>query len=357
MDARSREMAQWLLLLLAPHLLAGQPVEVSPMGVIYSQQRFHDSIADSRWSAGAMDYIDGVSSSVLQHPYTIVFDYADSSFFIASFTLNHIVQMRMSSSKRAQYKIFCSGSELDGPVGMVVDFGVLFVASFTNDHVLRINATDGTLLGRIGNEMTLDCPEGVALGPTDGRLYVASFLLPHLSVFDPQTSAFLGKFGALPRAATSQPSVPVPKSPVMNGAEDLTFDLFGDIHVTAYYSNAIFKFNGTTGERVMEYGRGVVRGPVGIACDPWTGDVLVASYKSNQVLRFSPEGQFVGVAAGSAERQRLGGRAAIASPTGLAFAGDGTMWVASYTSGTVTRFNSSGMAGRASARTWWRVTD
>ena len=35
----------------------------------------------------------------------------------------------------------------------------------------------------------------VAFSP-DGRLFVASFLLPHMSVFNPTTGAFLGRFGS-----------------------------------------------------------------------------------------------------------------------------------------------------------------
>ena len=48
----------------------------------------------------------------------------------------------------------------------------------------------------------------------------------------------------------------------LTGAEDLTFDWAGDLHVTAYYDNAVNKYNGTSGEFLMSYGKGVVRGPV-----------------------------------------------------------------------------------------------
>ena len=53
------------------------------------------------------------------------------------------------------------------------DDGVLYVSSFTNDHVLRVGAQNGSLLGKFGNEDELDCPEGLALGEAmvrgDGR--------------------------------------------------------------------------------------------------------------------------------------------------------------------------------------------
>ena len=84
-----------------------------------------------------MDYVDGASSAVLRNPYTLAFDPYDESLFVASFTLNHIVRLRLREKRKAQYKVFVSGQDVDSPVGMVLDDGVLYVSSFTNDHVLR----------------------------------------------------------------------------------------------------------------------------------------------------------------------------------------------------------------------------
>lgn len=360
-----------MLICLATPLLLAQVV-VDPSGIVSpvmfdAENRFHEEVSRSRWSADPMEYVDGASSAVLRHPYTIAHA-PDGELFVASFTLNHVVRLRWVSGKRAQYKVFVKGRELDGPVGMVLTDDELYIASFTNDVVLRVNSTDGTLLGKIGSEDTLDCPEGIALAP-DGRLFVASFLLPHLSIFDPQSGDFLGKFGSVmaPRMLSEPPSgMAALKPKQLAGAEDLAFDLNGDVHVSAYYSNAVYKFNGTDGSLAYTYGKGFVHGPVGVACDPATGDIFVASYKDNRVMRFTSAGQFLGVAAGSGSagegdagsdgrRKRSSRRArTISSPSGLAFAEDGTLWVASYTTGAVTRFNSSGYGG---GRTFWRVTD
>jgi len=331
-----------------------------------AEQQFYEQLAKPHYSASQMDYIDGASSSVLRHPYTILHAGLDE-LYVASFTLNHVVQLRWLSGKRAQYKVFASGKELDGPVGMALHGGALFIASFTNDMVLRVNATSGNLLGRIGSDETLDCPEGIAIGP-DGVLYVASFLLPHLSRFDPESGAFLGKFGSAASSSAMWPNVPpasAPASglppprkvpgPALRGAEDLVFDLNGDVHVSAYYSNAVFKFNGTSGQLVGAYVKGLVHGPVGITCDPSTGHIFVSSYRDHQVLRFSSNGQFVGVAAGAPleqARQRGDRKAAIRNPSAVAFAEDGTLWVASYPTGAITRFNSSAASGRT-----WKVVD
>ena len=84
---------------------------------LYDQQRFHEQLEGSRWSANQMDYVDGASSAVLRNPYTLAFDPYDESLFVASFTLNHIVRLRLREKRKAQYKVcllFTSPSPRDG---------------------------------------------------------------------------------------------------------------------------------------------------------------------------------------------------------------------------------------------------
>ena len=198
------------------------------------QQRFHDGLTESRWSANPMPYVDGLSSAVLQHPYTVLEDPSDGTIFVSSFTLNHIVRLRMSTKTVAQYKIFVKGAELDGPVGMALDQSesarLLYVASFTNDHILRVDAESGELLGKFGNDEEMDCPEGIALGP-DGTLYVVSFLLPYIVRYQPQSGRFLGQFA--PPARAGAPTARRGPDALL-GAEDIAFDHEGNLHVTAY---------------------------------------------------------------------------------------------------------------------------
>lgn len=54
---------------------------------------------------------------------------------------------------------FASGQGLDGPWGLVLEGGTLYVASFATDEILRFNVSSGDFLGRFGNEVELNCPE------------------------------------------------------------------------------------------------------------------------------------------------------------------------------------------------------
>ena len=87
---------------------------------IQDQQRFQEQLTDSRWTANPMPYVDGLSSAVLQHPYTVLCDPEDDTIFVTSFTLNHVVRLRMTGRTTAQYKVFVRGAQLDGPVGMAI---------------------------------------------------------------------------------------------------------------------------------------------------------------------------------------------------------------------------------------------
>ena len=143
--------------------VAAQSMEFDLPGFLADQQRFQEQLTESRWSANPMPFVDGLTSAVLQHPYTVLIDPTDSTIFVTSFTLNHVVRLRMTSMKRAQYKVFIKGAELDGPVGMALDDERhLYVASFTNDHILRVDADSGELLGTFGNDAEMDCHEAAS---------------------------------------------------------------------------------------------------------------------------------------------------------------------------------------------------
>ena len=64
-----------------------------------------------------------------------------------------MVRLQLDRRKRrAKYKVWLSGAELDSPVGLAVWGGSLFVGSFTMDHIVRVDLESGELLYTFGNE-------------------------------------------------------------------------------------------------------------------------------------------------------------------------------------------------------------
>lgn len=74
--SRSSLLSGSLALLHASASLA-QPI--ADPRLLFEQHQFHERLVESRWAANAMEYVDGVSSAVLQHPYTVAFDPSDGS--------------------------------------------------------------------------------------------------------------------------------------------------------------------------------------------------------------------------------------------------------------------------------------
>ncbi len=293
----------------------------------------------SRRHAHELRPLDQLHARALRTPYNLAFDPADGDLYISSFTLNHVVRVRMEESRqRAKYSLLVRGDAVDSPVGLAIYKRQLLVASFTADAILRVDLETGKVIGSIGSEDELDCPEGIGIAP-DGTLFVVNFLKSTLSRFDTESGAFLGSFG---RARALAPSLaPMPKSHRLQGHEDLAFDLDGHVHVTAYYENLVLKFNSSSGALLKTYGFGVIHGPVGIACGPDDGNMFVSSYRESKVLRFSANGLFLGVAGGDeGDVAAATPRRVLSSPTGLAFdPHDGTLHVLSHLSGAITRFN------------------
>ena len=326
--------------------------------------RLHDQYMASKWTANTLEPVDQLTSLAIQTPYTIAFDPDNhQDMYATSFTLNHVVRIRFkhgTQHRKGTYSIFVKGSQLDSPVGIAIRSGKLYVASFTADVILRVSLKTGELLGTFGNDEQLDCPEGMAFAP-DGTLFVASFLKTTIAQYEAETGTFLGFFGKVPR------EMPLPHimsdhasvSKIVRvaqplGHEDLVFDWDGNVHVTAYFSNLVYKYNGTSGAVIKWYGGGILNGPVGIACSPNDGDMYVGNYKSNQVLRFSPNGQFVGAVAGGGQIDSTGvarAQRVLTNPSGLAFdPHDASLVVLSYVSGTMTRFNTSRLSRSGEGR-------
>ena len=282
------------------------------------------------------------SVSRVRHPTNVIWH--DGNLFAASFMHNEVIRITISPRRvggdgGVDRHVFAKGyycsprqpcARLDGPWGMAVRSGQLYVSSFGTDQVLVFNASTGEYATAFGNSEELDCPEGLAFDAA-GRLYVASFLSNDVAVY---AAAAAGRGPVLVKRLHSN---------WLNGPEDVAFDpISGDLFVSSHYNHTVVRFS-TRSPHPAGMGRTVavvgaheqLAGPVGITIDD-SGQLYAASYRRNRVVRFLNDGascQYRGVFASS---EKLRG------PSGLAFDGSGTLLaVASYDNSQVILFNAS----------------
>lgn len=199
------------------------------------------------------------------------------------------------------------GGLLDDPYDLA--FGedrMLYVSSFANDSVMRIDPDTGAasvLVASGGGG--LDGPSGVL--PYLGNLIVASSLSDRLLQFDGDTGAFLG---VLPNSV----------SPDLVGPKDLSYsDDWGVLVATANNSVlAYVGFPGTPYWTVIASGAGGLTGVAQVAGTP-NYNLLATSRLSNQVLEYDSNGGFL---------QVFNDEYPLTTPTGVAMNQDWNVLVA-----------------------------
>ncbi|QDT96317.1 GEVED domain-containing protein [Gimesia aquarii] len=207
-----------------------------------------------------------------------------------------------------------------------------FENSNGSDHSIeRFNGQTGASEGSfvIPGSGGLDVPNGMAFGP-DGNLYVASSDTGQILRFDGQTGAIIGtgvfaSGGGLvePRFITfgpgSAPGVP---------------DLY--VADTGFLRDRILRYDGLTGAFIGEFvarNEGGMGKPYGMTFDS-NGNLYVASFSTNEILKFDSNGDVVPggpfIAAGT------GG---LANPRGLTIGPDGLLYVANGATESILRFD------------------
>lgn len=193
----------------------------------------------------------------------------------------------------------------------------LMVSSYFGDTVARFSLTDGAYKGTLTGG-TLDGPLATHLG-SDGKLYVASELTNSILRYDPTTGAYLDTFAS---------------GTGMNHPTGFAWDASGNMLVGNFNSNDVSKYSPTgtyLGSLVPAGGSGLSGADVGTALGP-DGNLYVPSFNSNEVLKFNPtSGAFVG-------RLNAGG---LTTPRTILFH-DNLVWVASETGNKVLRYNMDG---------------
>ncbi|NOT01334.1 MAG: hypothetical protein HOP29_11980 [Phycisphaerales bacterium] len=160
----------------------------------------------------------------------------------------------------------------------------LYVASFNNDRVMRIDVDTGAFSAFVATGSGgLSGPTGLTFG-TGGDLFVASSGTSSVIRYNGLTGALLGTFVAAGSGGLVSP----------NG---LTFGPNGNLYVGSA-DHRVIQYNGATGALVGTFaaaGSGGLNQPRGMAFKP-DGNLLVASFGSNAILEYlGATGAFVGV--------------------------------------------------------------
>jgi len=162
---------------------------------------------------------------------------------------------------------------LDAPTAAVFGpDGALYVASFSQNRVLRFDGSSGAYLGEFiaaGNSPINGPDAGMTFGP-DGNLYVPSFNNNRVLRYDGATGAYLGPF-IPPLAGLSRPRM-------------LRFRGDGSVWVTSWGNSRLMRFD-LSGALVATVTLGVFR-PTGLVIAPDSGDLLVTSDQADDVRVF-----------------------------------------------------------------------
>nr|MCH9653497.1 hypothetical protein [Planctomycetota bacterium] len=207
-----------------------------------------------------------------------------------------------------------------------------FENSGGSDHTVeRFDGQTGASKGSfvIPGSGGIDVPSGLAFGP-DGNLYVASADSGQILRYDGQTGSIIGSGIFASGGGLVEPRFIAFGPGSAPGIPDLY------VADTGFLRDRILRFDGLTGAYIEDFvdrfegGMGV---PSGIAFDP-SGNLYVASFSTNEILKFDSNGDVVPggpfIAAGT------GG---LANPRGVTVGPDGLLYVANGATESVLRFD------------------
>ena len=169
------------------------------------------------------------------------------------------------------------------------------IAITTDNHILvsdsnRIQkiSMDGDLRASVGTKsgtLQFNQPEGIAISPTTGLIYIADASNHRIQVLNPDLSVSRS-FGAKGTGSSQ-----------FNTPSDIAFDSKGLVYVTDTFNNRIQKFT-PSGKIVNKFsnksfGSGKLNTPIGITIDTMGSDLVYVSEKSHCISVFTSEGDFV----------------------------------------------------------------
>jgi hypothetical protein len=238
----------------------------------------------------------------------------DGYLYVVSESANAVIRYDPTTGAFAGTLIASGSGGLYAPRGLAFRNGYVYVTSVGPDNtpaagtdsVLRYNFTDGSPAGVSGQPGDavfiptasggLDNPSRIVFGP-DGKAYVSSTADTSVRAtsnsvlrYDPDTGA--------PAGVSGQPGDAVfvgPSSGGLDGPIAMVFRADGYLYVTGWRSNAVFRYDGTTGApagQMMPTANGGLNTAIDLLFDP-AGNLLVTSQNTNQILRFGAATQLV----------------------------------------------------------------
>lgn len=183
--------------------------------------------------------------------------------------------------------VFATGLNGPGPLTVGPDNNVY---EGSGGNVLKFNGQTGASLGTFATGIS--STGGLAFGP-NGNLFTSSGVDSNIKQFNGTTGVFINNFAS--------------SAAFVNGAGPLCF-YGGNLLVSqtfgtgggASWGNAILKFDQTTGNFLGNFASDAnLNGPSGMWQGP-DGNLYVANYVGNNVLKYSPAGAFLGGADTSA---------------------------------------------------------
>lgn len=191
--------------------------------------------------------------------------------------------LQYDRSTGAFLSIFIANAVGAGPIAVGPDRNIyLGMSSDKGGIVEKYNGSTGADLGTFATGMSI--VSGVAFGP-NGNLFVSDSFSNTIKQFD-RAGAFVNDFAT---------------SPTLNsGAGGLLFyrgflvvsEAFGPRNT---WGNSIVKFNPSTGASLGAFaGDSHLHGPGGFAAGP-DGNLYVANFAADNILKYSPAGAFLGV--------------------------------------------------------------
>ncbi len=253
---------------------------------------------------------------------------------------------------------FASSNGLAGSQGMAFGpDGNLCVSSFNTAEVKRYHGTTGAFIDSVGAGSGLAQPAGLTFG-SDGNLYVSSVFTAQVKRFNGITGAFMGNFVPTGSGGLYEPA-------------GLVFGPDGSLYVSGFYYGNVFRYNGTTGafiDNLVPANSGGLSGATYVifSSDVKRYDGKTGTFKSIFVstgsgglvnardLAFGPDGNLYVSSFSSDEVERYNGNTGLPigsgnfmpagsgglnGPDGLSFGPDGNLYVGSIFTDDVKRFN------------------